>query len=593
LETGVPDQLIEEATGRPLRLSPADLLARGGAGAVYAHPHDASACIKLYLNGAQAAAHDAKVRAMLARPPANVRTGNGVLQIAWPQEIILRDGCFAGFVMSRLYAGIWTFDKLDSPLARSQHGVTENLRFRLITLLNLAKVLRSLHDKNHFVIDLQPKNICAYPWSAGASSVNSGYVALIDCDGFSISADGGERYHADLVMEDYYSPLALDTETCVPKARLLIGQERQQDLWAFALNAFRMLNNGLRPWDAIAGGHVGDAPDGKFRRIQVLSRTYAYGATGHRDYSPRPTNRLAGADPALLGLFERTFRSAASPPGLPEWIDVLEKLLGARNRCEASADHWKLGEECGECQARARVVVGPRRQLPATPPGQRIAPLPSVATPLVTSARPTVSHQPAMASRNGLAAFVRTYWWILPAGAGALFAATFNDRASGGASSEPGGPASGAATEAATQAIPQPQPSIEVLPLKWEEPKPLNWKMHLLYLDQPDSYWEYGEGGMELYNRSSLLIAEGTDRILLCTYSGPGYDRMEMYWHGKRSRHADPALLRTIAPDHPFLMLRAPLEHCPKLWDGGEPGFDWPTAVAEGKRKRGTAGNPR
>ena len=119
---------------------------------------------------------------MLASPPDNVRTKGGVLQIAWPSEVVLRNGRFAGFVMPKLPNGTWRFDALDTPLARRQKHTSESVKFRLVTLYNLAKVLESLHAKDHFVIDLQPKNIYAYAQDAGAPPANSGFVSLIDCD---------------------------------------------------------------------------------------------------------------------------------------------------------------------------------------------------------------------------------------------------------------------------------------------------------------------------------------------------------------------------------------------------------------------------
>ena len=581
------NSLAEHRSGRKLILKEADLVAPpGGAGAVYAHPLDPGACIKLYLKDAEAQAHDSKVRAMLASPPDNVRTKGGVLQIAWPSEVVLRNGRFAGFVMPKLPNGTWRFDALDTPLARRQKHTSESVKFRLVTLYNLAKVLESLHAKDHFVIDLQPKNIYAYAQDAGAPPANSGFVSLIDCDGFSIAGTpgSGKRYHADLVMEDYYSPHALDSATLTPSAERLRGFERQQDIWAFALNAFRMLNHGIKPWDALPKAHVRNPPDGKFRRIFELDRNYAYGSKGHPDFDALPTSRHASFDPELLELFERTFRSSPIQPTLQEWTGVLQRLLSKQNACSRSSDHWKLGATCGECNARPSTIV---------------APIPDPGSHGGNGGRGggTGGHGGGSQGSGGgghggtsgggsgggiggggghgggggkLRQFFSDYWWTAPVAAVALAAAQY----------------SGETPATTSGGIPDTQPT-ENAGMVLDSSQPLVLNPYQFSEDSRfDSYWKTDEGLTELVERSNAINREMAQPLLQCFYKSADSSQTILYWNGRLPAAANWQELAKIQYDHPYQTIRPAVQKCPDVFEPEHPFYDAEKAKELGREKR-------
>jgi DNA-binding helix-hairpin-helix protein with protein kinase domain len=217
-------------------------------------------------------------------------------------------------------------------------------------------LLESLHAREHFAVDLDPRSIRVHRWSPDSHSPHAGHVVLSGCEGFSIAGPPGSRhrFHTKTILEDYCCPRLIDPVTLKFDVGRVAGFEREQDMWSFALIAFRMLNHGLRPWDARTKSHVRNPPDGKFARIVALNRNYAYGRNPNPDFEALASSRQMWFDPRLLDLFERTFRSARPQPTLDEWINVLRRLLHSSHRCEANTDHWKLGAACGECAVRTR-----------------------------------------------------------------------------------------------------------------------------------------------------------------------------------------------------------------------------------------------
>ena len=80
--------------------------------------------------------------------------------------------------------------------ARAAHLPT-GLGAKVTLAANLAAVIAELHRQGHHVIDLKPVNLRFYRQSL--------YMAMLDCDGFSIQGRG-ERFAADQVTPDYLAP---------------------------------------------------------------------------------------------------------------------------------------------------------------------------------------------------------------------------------------------------------------------------------------------------------------------------------------------------------------------------------------------------
>lgn len=567
------DNLFEDGAGRPLQLDASLFIDKGGIGEVYAHPSDPGSCVKLYISERSARLHALKLPDMIAQPPDNTTTSarqGSVQQLAWPIDTVSRNGVFAGFIMPRLpMHETWEFAKLDHPIKRTRYGTPDSLEYRLTLVRNLAMVLSGMHQKGHFVIDLQPKNILAYQWRETAKTPRSGFVALIDSDGFSIAGRPGSgiRHDAVALFPEIACPRAINrlnpTKTDISR---LVGFERQQDLWAFAMIAFRMLNAGLWAWDGLPkpGRTIPPTPS---ERIIDLDRNYAFGRYANADFDAPKTSRHQWFDLRLLSLFERTFTTSSQEPTLAEWGKTLDALLESKYRCDKSSSHWKLGDRCGECEIAAlgaAHVAVPAGQAPLT--GQTISA--GHGGQRTTSGQGGQISRPYGQQRPSPPAKPNT--WLIGAGAVALsVAAAFGT----GLINIPLA-VSTPSTSVSPMATGNPSSSEPALPLKWERTMALNPYMLTEYLAIPQNdYWRTKPAMSELLSRANM-VNTGNAVIVECTYAGSGYDRSERYWYKTRPAAANEGELAAFQPDHLFLSIRPPVDSCPAYWQGSDESWE-------------------
>ncbi|MCS5945573.1 hypothetical protein LNP25_07245 [Klebsiella variicola subsp. variicola] len=77
------------------------------------------------------------------------------------------------------------------------HHLPEGIGAKVSLACNLATLVSTLHARQHRVIDMKPVNLRFYR--------DSLYIALLDCDGFSIQGEG-ERFPAGQFTPDYLAP---------------------------------------------------------------------------------------------------------------------------------------------------------------------------------------------------------------------------------------------------------------------------------------------------------------------------------------------------------------------------------------------------
>jgi hypothetical protein len=406
---------VFESSGLPLVLGAR--IGGGGAGDVYHIQGQATLCVKIYNSAATAAAAEPKVRAMLANPPDNVsaltRAGTVVVQMTWPQEAVLQNGRFVGFVMPLIdKSRSWPTFELAQPVFRAKNNLPEHLRFRLLVALNLALVLQGLHLKGHRMIDLKPDNVRVYRWNPSNKHDQpaSGYVVLLDTDGFSIARGNGQRFPADMTTDNYRLPPAIKPDGSWDSA-VINNHGVEQDIFAFSVMAFELLNSALKPIDAVEqAGRSILADTDRDRWMRMERRTYAYGAGGGAQVKA-PAHSMHGEfSPKLRDLFDRSFLTPTNPAPLSEWIAELKRLFESQsNACAVNEFHWKLGDTCGACAAEKRLkasTVAPKPAAPAQPAQQYRAPPPrSVQTAMRPS--PTFVQSPK---------HFRALWTVVPAG---------------------------------------------------------------------------------------------------------------------------------------------------------------------------------
>lgn len=336
---------IHDCHGRTLRLG--RLLKSGGAGSVFLVENAPGEVAKLYHPNADLALYERKLGAMLKLCPDlpdRVENGRRHVQIAWPRSLLRNgSGKLLGFVMPEL--DIEATSDLEHVLNERQAreaGLPTALGPKLTLAANLAAVVNELHRQRHYVVDFKPLNLRFYRESL--------YVAMLDCDGFSIQGSN-ERFPAGHFTADYLAPE-------LHGSSVGSSDEEAQDRFALAVVVFQLLNFGIHPYSGRSrDGRVPTDLPGRIR-----GNHYAYGRTASRSALPMATSGHAQMPDSLRKLFDRAF--AGSPgdrPSALEWRDVLQRYAVRQTAlvvtCAANREHQHfVGQGCGACH-RERVIA--------------------------------------------------------------------------------------------------------------------------------------------------------------------------------------------------------------------------------------------
>jgi hypothetical protein len=321
-------------------LTLAALVKSGGAGSVYLLRESNLLVAKIYHDNAELAQYQRKVAAMLElspKLPDLVENGQRYVQIAWPQSSLHdQRGRFIGFVMPAV--DIKATSELEYMLQERQAraaGLPEGLGAKVTLAANLAAVVAELHRQHHHVVDLKPVNLRFYRHSL--------YMAMLDCDGFSIQGQG-ERFGAEQYTPDYLAP-ELQGHGVSP------AQEEAQDCFALAVVVFQLLNFGIHPFSGRpASDRVPtDVPS------RIAGRFYAYGLRPNPAMAPNPVSGHAAFPADLRNLFDRAFAQHPSArPSAMEWSLLLKSYAQrSSNRlvaCSQNAVHQHFaGSTCAAC----------------------------------------------------------------------------------------------------------------------------------------------------------------------------------------------------------------------------------------------------
>jgi hypothetical protein len=386
------------AQGKSKRIALGSKIAAGGAGTVYGLQGDPLTVIKLYhdtMAPKDLAQAERQVSAMVASPPTLPPfqyQGRNYVQIAWPSGVVRRAGRFVGFAMPALELNrTRLLEFLLSDRQASQQGLRSDMGTRVTVARQLAGVVAALHERGHCIVDLKPQNLSYYP--------DTLYMAVLDCDGFSISdSASGARYPAPMYTGEYLAP-EFQTPGGNPNSDPVA-----QDRFALAAIVFQLLNHGDHPFSGvIRAGLSADMPE------RISRGDYPYGRTANANCTPRPSSTHFCLPGELLDCFERSFQgSPAGRPSAQEWAARLEKYAtrtsGNIVPCTRDPAHLHFaGLQCSRCLREGKIAKGggqkplpaPRpapRAAPAKPSSQKPAPPPTRAP---TPSRPKTQAPPA------------------------------------------------------------------------------------------------------------------------------------------------------------------------------------------------------
>ncbi len=333
------DLVFENSVGDKALVQLGPVIAEGVAGRIHSVLNAKGVVAKLYKEKGDLPVYSKKIRAMMGSPPnlpAFEFHGRTYVQIAWPLGPLSQNDEFAGFLMPEVDTAAATeLENILQKKQRQRKGLPEFYGGRVLLATNLAALMAELHSLGHYMIDMKPANVRFYP--------HSWYLAILDTDGFSIG--GTKRLPADHFTDEYIAPEADG------KAPSDLGV--QQDLFALATIIFRLLNNGIHPFQGV------DVASGLPTTIQprIFSGLYSYGlkTCAKAKASRSSIHEYFEHDTRLL--FDRAFTTVDRRPSAEEWRSHLAGLIKGRGlvQCAKHPDlHAHFSKGCGHCAVESQ-----------------------------------------------------------------------------------------------------------------------------------------------------------------------------------------------------------------------------------------------
>lgn len=308
----------------------------GGAGDVYKLSNDNNNVVKLYKYDKDKKLYEPKVKAMVLRGSKLLgKHSNQIIPYAWPIAVIENSrGDFLGFLMPEIdFEGTVSLERMLQKKIRTVSGLPEFFGHRISLAYNLAISLSKLHQNNIFVIDLKPTN-CRV-------DKKNMYVSIIDCDGFSIN-DGSLNYPGYQYTSEYIAPES------VKKKPEDVGEEH--DLFALSVIIFKLLNNGLHPYQAKLKSKkaLGTLQD------SISQEYYSYGLKPSQKCYPANQSIHMSFPNEIRNLFDKSFLSYQRPKAF-QWSEILKSYASPASnlitRCKVKPEeHGYFGELCPLCE---------------------------------------------------------------------------------------------------------------------------------------------------------------------------------------------------------------------------------------------------
>ena len=326
--------------------------AGGAAGNIHRLPDVRGQVLKLYKTKSLRNLYAAKLEAMLERRPkllSSKSVNKHFPQLAWPVSIAEdKKRQFLGFSMPEIdFDNSVSLERMLQRRMREVSGLPTYYGYRFLAAHNVALSVAALHKIGHHIIDLKPINCRLHPGKM--------LISILDCDGFSINGGGGNRFHANQFTPEYIAPEASQNK---PHE---LGEE--QDLFALAVVIFRLLNNGLHPFQArlpkgVAGGTIQE---------MINANYYAYASTNQSNFLPARQSIHESFPDELRNMFDQAFL-CSSRPKAAKWRDILREYAdpsaGKLIRCAKKPEEHAYFDEnkgCGWC-----VLDGTKRQSGST-----------------------------------------------------------------------------------------------------------------------------------------------------------------------------------------------------------------------------------
>src|SRR5215470_10332740 len=341
---------------------PGRRLATGGQGEIFAVASPSGFVLKRYLRRTLDSdpALARRLRVMAGQRPAEWReAGSGHMNLAWPSEVVLSDGRFAGFLMpavdTRQTVELHRVtNPTDRRTATGSAAWTQGFDWRYLvrTAANLAHATHVLHAAGVVIGDFNESNIRAW---------REARVTLLDCDSMQIRDPVSGEWFFCRVGRPEFTPPELVRADWASTVR-----HPSSDLFALAIHLYQLLLEGEHPFRGVWRG------DGEKPPVSALAGRGIWAHQNGGPLVPRPAAISAGLlPPAIVAMFRQAFEDGAVDPGArptaAQWHTALNGLAGQLRQCAADRAHFypRSHDTCPWCRYTPPPV---RRPPPAQPP---------------------------------------------------------------------------------------------------------------------------------------------------------------------------------------------------------------------------------
>jgi serine/threonine protein kinase len=356
-------------------------VASGGEGEIWKVAGYPQLVAKIYHPQAlnQADDKEAKLRAMVSNPPSDEMVARyGHVSIAWPNELLYRNGAFAGFLMPRL-AQSFTILDVYNPARRKKLCPGYNWKYLFHTALNLATAIDALHARDYIMGDINEGNILV---------TSRALVSLIDTDSYQVLDEYG-LIHRCPVGKIEFTPPELQGVRFDQ-----VDRHFEHDYFGLGVLIFLLLMQGNHPF---AGLLKREVPTDQPASVYCLQRgAFPYvrnPLVGPRPGAPKFEILPKEVRRLLVRCFWEGHKNPLARPSAAEWAQVLEEAEGQLVECRRNPEHYYSRHlpQCSWCwRAGLQKPLRPVKAPPTLPDEP-----PSAARQVLPASKPPSSHRPA------------------------------------------------------------------------------------------------------------------------------------------------------------------------------------------------------
>lgn len=230
---------FHEQTRRQLTLG--DQIGAGGEASVFHVKEEPAFAAKIYSKPIQSNTLN-KLRYMLANPPVDSTFEQSqYYSIAWPAGLIVDSkNTIIGFLMAKI-GSAHKLSTIINPSIRTKKGIQYDHRHFYNIAMNLATVVKNIHQKGYVIGDLNTDNFMV---STEAQTLT--LMTVIDCDSFQVKDTTGKTYHCLVGKPEYTAPEFQHVTSFNG-----VDRTQQSDLFALAVIIYQLLMQGSHPFQGI------------------------------------------------------------------------------------------------------------------------------------------------------------------------------------------------------------------------------------------------------------------------------------------------------------------------------------------------------